>query len=348
MEAAVAVIRDMTRLHQLESEVRRGETLAAVGRWRWAWPTRSAIRSAPSAARCSSCSASWATRRAGASTPTCCSRRWTGSTASSRCCSTSGARCTLRLVPLNLHQLLERVALLSEEMAAQRGVQIVRRYDPSLPPDPGRRGPHACRSSTIWCATPSRRCPGRPPHAGHAAQHEPALRQGGPRRTASAAWPRSRWSTRARASRRPLRAKLFTPVLHHQGQGPRASGWPSATASSRSTGARSRSRASPAAAPPCPASCPDRAPIREGRCRHGRRTHPDRRRRGRPPLGAREGLPRRRLPGDRGEGRHRRAPRGGGAGLRPDAARRPHARHGRPHPARAAPRRGGRTRRSSS
>jgi two-component system nitrogen regulation sensor histidine kinase GlnL len=40
---------------------------------------------------------------------------------------------TLRLVPLNLHQLLERVALLSEEMAAQHGVQIVRRYDPSLP-----------------------------------------------------------------------------------------------------------------------------------------------------------------------------------------------------------------------
>jgi len=33
-----------------------------------------------------------------------------------------------------VHQLLERVALLSEEMAGQRGVRIVRRYDPSLPP----------------------------------------------------------------------------------------------------------------------------------------------------------------------------------------------------------------------
>src|SRR6185436_20161725 len=41
---------------------------------------------------------------------------------------------TPRLVPLNLHQLLERVALLAEEMASQRGVQILRRYDPSLPP----------------------------------------------------------------------------------------------------------------------------------------------------------------------------------------------------------------------
>ena len=45
-----------------------------------------------------------------------------------------GRPVTLRPVPLNLHQLLERVALLSEEMAAQRGVPIVRRYDPSLPP----------------------------------------------------------------------------------------------------------------------------------------------------------------------------------------------------------------------
>ena len=37
-------------------------------------------------------------------------------------------------MPLNLHQLLERVALLSQELAAERSVQIQRRYDPSLPP----------------------------------------------------------------------------------------------------------------------------------------------------------------------------------------------------------------------
>jgi two-component system nitrogen regulation sensor histidine kinase GlnL len=41
---------------------------------------------------------------------------------------------TLRAVPLNVHQLLERVALLLEEMAAARQVSFVRRYDPSLPP----------------------------------------------------------------------------------------------------------------------------------------------------------------------------------------------------------------------
>jgi two-component system, NtrC family, nitrogen regulation sensor histidine kinase GlnL len=41
---------------------------------------------------------------------------------------------TLRAVPLNVHQLLERVALLLEEMATARQVSFVRRYDPSLPP----------------------------------------------------------------------------------------------------------------------------------------------------------------------------------------------------------------------
>jgi two-component system, NtrC family, nitrogen regulation sensor histidine kinase GlnL len=40
----------------------------------------------------------------------------------------------LRPVPLNLHQLLERVSLLNEEGARERGVTLIRRYDPSLPP----------------------------------------------------------------------------------------------------------------------------------------------------------------------------------------------------------------------
>jgi signal transduction histidine kinase len=39
-----------------------------------------------------------------------------------------------RPVPLNLHQLLERVVLLTGEAASAPGVSIVRRYDPSLPP----------------------------------------------------------------------------------------------------------------------------------------------------------------------------------------------------------------------
>src|SRR2546428_13409580 len=40
----------------------------------------------------------------------------------------------LRPVPLNLHQLLERVTMLNEEGARERGVALIRRYDPSLPP----------------------------------------------------------------------------------------------------------------------------------------------------------------------------------------------------------------------
>src|SRR2546429_8663586 len=46
----------------------------------------------------------------------------------------------LRAVPLNLHQLLERVTLLNEEGARERGVTMIRRYDPSLPPTPGAVG----------------------------------------------------------------------------------------------------------------------------------------------------------------------------------------------------------------
>ena len=45
-----------------------------------------------------------------------------------------GRPVTLRTVPLNVHQLLERVALLLEEEATSLGIQFVRRYDPSLPP----------------------------------------------------------------------------------------------------------------------------------------------------------------------------------------------------------------------
>jgi two-component system nitrogen regulation sensor histidine kinase GlnL len=40
----------------------------------------------------------------------------------------------VRCVPLNLHQILERVILLAEESARAAGVSVVRRYDPSLPP----------------------------------------------------------------------------------------------------------------------------------------------------------------------------------------------------------------------
>ena len=134
VEAAVAVIRDVSRLHQLESEVRRGETLAAAGQI--AVGLAHEIRNPLGAIR-------------GAVQLM---RRELGDDARLgeytdvllkevdrvnrilEMLLDIGRPVTLRPVPLNVHQLLERVALLSEEMASRRRVQIVRRYDPSLPP----------------------------------------------------------------------------------------------------------------------------------------------------------------------------------------------------------------------
>jgi two-component system, NtrC family, nitrogen regulation sensor histidine kinase GlnL len=134
VEAAVAVIRDVSRLHQLEAEVRRGETLAAAGHI--AMGLAHEIRNPLGAIR-------------GAVQLM---RRELGDDARLgeytevllkevdrvnrilEMLLDIGRPVTLRPVPLNVHQLLERVALLSEEMASQRGIQIVRRYDPSLPP----------------------------------------------------------------------------------------------------------------------------------------------------------------------------------------------------------------------
>jgi two-component system nitrogen regulation sensor histidine kinase GlnL len=133
-DGAVAVIRDMTRLRQLEAEVRRGETLAAVGRM--AVGLAHEIRNPLGAIRGA---VQLMQRELGDEA------RWGEYT---QVLLTEVARVNriiemlldlgrpvqLRLAPLNLHQLLERVALVSEEMASAHGVQIVRRYDPSLPP----------------------------------------------------------------------------------------------------------------------------------------------------------------------------------------------------------------------
>jgi len=134
VEAAVVVLRDLSRIHQLEAEVRRGETPAAAGRMAvgLAHEVRNplgAIRGAVQLLR----------RELGAD---------------SRLAEYTDVLLTevdrvnriieslldlarpiqLRAVPLNLHQLLERVTLLNEEGARERGVSLVRRYDPSLPP----------------------------------------------------------------------------------------------------------------------------------------------------------------------------------------------------------------------
>jgi two-component system nitrogen regulation sensor histidine kinase GlnL len=134
VEAAVAVIRDVSRLHELESEVRRGETLAAAGQIAigLAHEIRNplgAIRGAVQLMR----RELGDDARLGEYTDVLLKEVDRVNRILEMLLDISRP-VTLRPVPLNVHQLLERVALLSEEMASRRRVQIVRRYDPSLPP----------------------------------------------------------------------------------------------------------------------------------------------------------------------------------------------------------------------
>jgi hypothetical protein len=112
--------RDMTASTSSSRGAAR-QALAAVGQWRSDWPIRPLGLTG---------SGSWP-RMVVALREHDVLLKWTGSP-DHRMLLDISRPFTLRLV-LNLHQLLERVALLAEEMAAQHGVQIVRRYDPSLP-----------------------------------------------------------------------------------------------------------------------------------------------------------------------------------------------------------------------
>lgn len=133
-QGAMAVLRDLSRIRQLEEEVQRGHTLAAAGRMAvgLAHEIRNplgAIRGVVQLLR----------KELGAE------GEWREHLEVlvkevdrvNRILEQLldlGRPVQLRPAPLNVHQLLERVALLTEEVAAGRGVTIVRRYDPSLPP----------------------------------------------------------------------------------------------------------------------------------------------------------------------------------------------------------------------
>jgi two-component system nitrogen regulation sensor histidine kinase GlnL len=133
VEGAVAVLRDLSRLQQLEGEVRRGETLAAAGRM--AVGLAHEIRNPLGAIRGA---VQLLQRELGQDSPL---TEYTGVllTEVDRVNRIIEALLDLarpvqvKRVPLNLHQLLERVALLQHEAARERSVTIVRRYDPSLP-----------------------------------------------------------------------------------------------------------------------------------------------------------------------------------------------------------------------
>lgn len=132
--AAVAVLRDLSRIRQLEEEVRRGETLAAAGRMAvgLAHEIRNplgAIRGAVQLLR-----KELGEDRRRAEYADVLTKEVERVDRIIDALLDLGRPVRLRLVPLNLHQPLERVALLCEEMASARGVRILRRYDPSLPP----------------------------------------------------------------------------------------------------------------------------------------------------------------------------------------------------------------------
>jgi two-component system nitrogen regulation sensor histidine kinase GlnL len=131
---AVAVLRDLSRIRQLEAEVRRGETLASAGRM--AVGLAHEIRNPLGAIR----GAVQLLARELSSEPRLAEYTTVLTTEVDRVnriiemLLNLARPAPVRPVPLNLHQLLERVALLNEEGARAKRIAVLRRYDPSLPP----------------------------------------------------------------------------------------------------------------------------------------------------------------------------------------------------------------------
>ena len=134
VEAAVAVLRDLSRIRQLEAEVRRGETLAAAGRM--AVGLAHEIRNPLGAIRGA---VQLLSRELGVESRL---QEYTAVLLTEvdrvnriiEMLLDLARPAAIRVVPLNLHQLLERVALLTEAGARERRITLTRRYDPSLPP----------------------------------------------------------------------------------------------------------------------------------------------------------------------------------------------------------------------
>jgi two-component system, NtrC family, nitrogen regulation sensor histidine kinase GlnL len=134
VDGAVAVLRDLSRIRQLEAEVRRGETLASAGRM--AVGLAHEIRNPLGAIR----GAVQLLARELAGQPRLAEYTTVLTAEVDRVnriiemLLNLARPAPVRPVPLNLHQLLERVALLNEEGAREKRIALVRRYDPSLPP----------------------------------------------------------------------------------------------------------------------------------------------------------------------------------------------------------------------
>jgi len=132
--AAVAVLRDISRIRELEAEVRRGETLAAAGRMAvgLAHEIRNPLGAIRGAVQLLAREVAPGSRF-GEYTQVLIQEVDRVNRIIEQLLDLARP-VQLRTAPLNLHQLLERVALLAAEGAQAQGVTIVRRYDPSLPP----------------------------------------------------------------------------------------------------------------------------------------------------------------------------------------------------------------------
>ena len=137
---AVAVLRDLSRLRALEAEVRRGERLAALGQMALALAHE--IRNPLSAIR-------GVTQLLGDELGEGPYRDHVRVVLAEidrvnrvmEALLDLGRPLRVARTAVNLHELLDRVSLLAKPAARARGVQLVRRYDPSLPPlwaDPDR------------------------------------------------------------------------------------------------------------------------------------------------------------------------------------------------------------------
>ena len=133
VEGAVAVLRDLSRLEQLEAEVRRGETLASAGRMAvgLAHEIRNPLGAIRGAVQLLQRELGEGSRFAEYTTVLL--KEVDRVNRIIELLLDLSRPVQLHRVPLNLHQLFERVALLQEEAARERGVTVVRRYDPSLP-----------------------------------------------------------------------------------------------------------------------------------------------------------------------------------------------------------------------
>jgi two-component system nitrogen regulation sensor histidine kinase GlnL len=133
----VAIVRDLSRLKQLEDEVRRGERLSALGGM--AVGIAHEIRNPLGAIRGA---AQLLRREAGPGSPweqhvEVMFREIDRVNRIMEQLLDLARPIPLNIVPVNLAQLLDRILLLHEEIGREQSVQIVRHYDPSLPPVPG-------------------------------------------------------------------------------------------------------------------------------------------------------------------------------------------------------------------